>query len=143
MTGRLGVMRPDGEGNPRPCAELAGPDHGRYGRRRVLVVGTEERLLSFVTRALEVFRPGYTVATAGTEDQALQWMRVLAPQVVILDCDPPPAGGAELRRLIESTRSSHMIRMGTHQTDPAGRSTALAKPVSLPLLLATLREVQW
>ncbi|MGH8915742.1 MAG: Gfo/Idh/MocA family oxidoreductase, partial [Acidimicrobiia bacterium] len=86
----------------RPAVELVpeGSSPGANGheddaevRHRVLVVGTDEQQLAFVTRALEAFRPGFEVATARTPEEASRWMEAFSPEVIIHDANI--AAGAE------------------------------------------------
>lgn len=112
-------------------------------RHRVLVVGTDEPLLGFVTRALDAFRPGFEVATARTPEEARNWMETFRPEVIILDGDLAAAAEPGSDRWLETMASTSVLLLGAEQQDQLPGATILTKPLRLPSLLSAMREVAW
>ena len=110
-------------------------------RHRVLVVGTDEHQLSFVTRALEDFRPGFDVATARTPEEASRWIEAFSPEVIILDADLTAATEPDSQRWLETVGSTSVLVLGAEQPGLLPEATMLAKPLRLPSLLSAMRDV--
>ena len=113
------------------------------GRHRVLVVGTDERLLGFVTRALQAFRPGFEVATARTPEEACHWLEAFRPQVIIVDGDLAAASESTRERWLKALSSASVLLLGAEPPNLLPEATMLAKPLRLPSLLSAMREVAW
>lgn len=124
-----------------PSRELQAPRDDGEVRHRVLVVGSDERLLGFVTQALDAFSPGFQVATARAPEEAWRWMEVFRPEVIILDGDLATEPDSE--RWLEAMHSASVMVLGTEPPYRLPGVTMLAKPLRLPSLLSVMREVTW
>jgi hypothetical protein len=69
----------------------------------ILIVDDDQGLLRLAARTLE--REGFSVATAGSGAQALQWLKTHEPDLLLLDLKLPDAEGSEIiARLAASDR---------------------------------------
>lgn len=139
---RIDLSRPVVE--PVPEGSSPGPNgHGDEAeeRHRVLVVGTDEEQLGFVTRALEAFRPGFEVATARTPEEASRWIEAFSPEVILLDADIAAAAEPNSQQWLETMGSTSVLVLGGEQPTLLPEAIRLAKPLRLPSLLSAIREV--
>jgi len=110
-------------------------------RNRVLVAGADQRLLRFVTQALDAFEPGFEVVTARTPEQASRWMEVYQPEIVILDGDMAENPAAGEAQWLETMASTSVFLLGAEAPSQLPGATVLAKPIRIPSLLSAMREV--
>lgn len=111
-------------------------------RDRVLVVGADQDLLGFVSRALDAFEPGFDVVTARTPEEATRWIKVSPPQVIILDDDLATRGSSSDVEWLEGLASAPLLLLGGDGSTQIPGAWVLAKPLRLPSLLAAMREVR-
>jgi predicted dehydrogenase/CheY-like chemotaxis protein len=112
------------------------------GRCRVLVVGTDQHLLGFITRALDAFQPGSEVITARTPEAASQWMETFLPDVIILDGDLAQTTETGRARWLESMSTTPVLLLGGEAPSQLPEATVLSKPLRLPSLLSAMRAVE-
>ncbi|RMG20064.1 MAG: response regulator [Deltaproteobacteria bacterium] len=107
--------------------------------RRILVADDDEEILAFLSRALE--RHDYEVLRATTGKQALELIRTLRPQLVVLDVLVPGFDGIATCRAIRADAEladvpvifiSALDRQQLHDVaNEAGANDYLQKPVGL------------
>lgn len=105
--------------------------------------------LELVEAVLE--REGYHVVSAGSAEEALEWLQRLRPDVVLVDIQLPGMDGLTLTRLIKSeprTADVPVVALSAHAR-PEDRAAAMAagcadhisKPVDTRALPAQLAAV--
>ena len=116
---------------------------------RALVVDDDEEVLVFAAEALNSFAPGFDVATARDLEEAVLWLDVFSPDILLLN--PELCGGnvlkmAERLKADHRTRNCKIVAVSTGKSArvviaPAeiGADAALAKPLQLQALLDTVR----
>lgn len=109
------------------------PDAKRY----VLVVGADQTMLGFVSRALDAFAPGYEVVTATDIGVASKWLEVLEPQIVILG-DDVVGDDSDTGGWIDSVPFARVFVVGEEAKAGLARATYLPKPLQLPSLLTAV-----
>ena len=112
-------------------------------RMRALVVDADEDVLVFAAEALNSFAPGFDVATARDLEEAVLWLDVFPPDVLLLD---PVVCGGSIEKLSERIRAdyrSRHCRIVAVSADPTwgGADAVLAKPLQLEPLLDTVRHL--
>lgn len=122
------------------CREVT---HVLPDRMRALVVDSDEEVLVFAAEALNSFAPGFDVATAKDVEEAVLWLDVFPPDVLLLD---PEVCGGGIERLLERVRAdfrSRHCKIVAFTVDPGrnGVDAVLAKPLQLERLLDTVRRL--
>lgn len=125
-----------------PTARLDLDREAQYRRNRVLIVGADQHLLGLVTRALDAFEPGFEVVTARTPEEALRWMEVDMPEIVILDADMVATPATGEAQWLEEMVDTSVFLLGAEALSQLPAATVLAKPLLLPSLLSAMREVR-
>ena len=130
---------------PAPAADAPADDGA--GDRRLDVVVVDDNLDAADTMAQLLGRWGHAVRTVHDGDAALEAIRTLAPDVVLLDLDLPKVDGFEVaRRLRRSPDTARVLLVAVsgfgqpqhvERTREAGIDHHLVKPVDV----ATLREL--
>lgn len=125
----------------RPMSQSA-DDGTTNGRRRVLVVGADQHLLGFISRALDAFRPGFDVITARTPEDAFRWIETSHPEVIILDGDLAAAINTVGELWLETISSTPVLLLGAGPPSQLPGATALPKPLRLPSLLSAMSALE-
>ena len=86
---------------------MPGPEH--TPRRRLLVVDDEPRMIRFIRMNLE--HDGFEVAEASNGLEALQKVRDLLPDLVLLDVAMPELDGFETLRMLREFSSVPIIML--------------------------------
>ena len=109
---------------------------------KALVVDADEEVLVFAAEALNSFAPGFDVATARDLDEAVLWLDVFPPDVLLL---APEIGEGSIERLSARIRADHrsrhckivaVVRGGSAWN---GADAVVVKPLRLEQLLDTVR----
>ena len=115
-------------------------------RRRILLVDDEPRILDSVRMNLEL--EGFEVSEATSGREALDKLRVVLPELVVLDVMMPEMDGFETLREIRrfSTVPVIMLTVKADERDVArglelGADDYVAKPFSQMVLLARVKAV--
>jgi DNA-binding response OmpR family regulator len=108
---------------------------------RALVVDVDEDVLVFAAEALNSFAPGFDVATARDLEEAVLWLDVFPPDIVLVD---PTLCGGRLETLSKKVRADYRSRhckIVAVSAEPAwdGVDAVLSKPLQLEPLLDTVR----
>jgi DNA-binding response OmpR family regulator len=108
---------------------------------RALVVDSDEDVLVFAAEALNSFAPGFDVATARGLEEAVLWLDVFPPDILLLD---PALCGGRLEALSQKVRGDYRSRhckIVAVSAEPAwdGADAVLSKPLQLEPLLDTVR----
>jgi CheY-like chemotaxis protein len=117
------------------------------GRRRVLIVEDEPYVRDVIAEYLE--NAGYLVDEAGSGTQALERMRSVMPDLVLLDLGLPVMNGpdfvAAVRQEPRLASAAVVVLSGqadlTDEVANLGARASLAKPVDLDILLAVVDRV--
>jgi DNA-binding response OmpR family regulator len=80
-----------------------------FSRRRVLVVDDEERMVRFIRMNLE--HDGFLVSEAFNGKQALDRMRDMTPDLILLDVMMPDLDGFEVLKMIREVNSVPVIML--------------------------------
>jgi CheY-like chemotaxis protein len=123
------------------------PRRGRLAQRRILIVEDEPYVRDVIAEYLE--RAGYVVDEAGSGVQALECMRSVMPDLVLLDLGLPVMSGPDFVAAVrqEPRLASAAVVVLSGQSDLAdeaahlGARASLAKPVDLDVLLAVVDRV--
>ena len=117
------------------------------GAPAVLVVDDEADLLGTYERILR--RLGYPVITAGTRAAALAALEAAPVGLVVADIRLPDGDGLDVVRAARDSRPSlpaivvtgYASKAGRRDALAAGAAAYLAKPFSIPQLIATVQSV--
>jgi CheY-like chemotaxis protein len=111
----------------------------RESRTQILVADDEPNILEFVTKALR--KHGYDVTKASRGEEALDLVRQLRPELVIMDILMPGIDGADICRMMRADVEMADIPVvflsalepgRLHEVaDEAGATDYLSKPVNL------------
>ena len=120
---------------------------GRLARRRILIVEDELHVRDVIATYLE--NAGYVVDEAGSGIQALERMRSVMPDLVLLDLGLPVMSGPDFVAAVrqEPSLASAAVVVLSGQADLAnevanlGARASLAKPIDLDILLAVVDRV--
>lgn len=113
---------------------------------RVLIVDDDENLLKSLASILD--EAGFTVSSAVDGDEALALMKVLKPEVVLLDVWLPGTDGVEILQTLQGLHSPAVVIMMSGYGDIAtalqvtrlGAFDYLEKPFSLKRVLSLLER---
>jgi putative two-component system response regulator len=116
-------------------------------RRRILVVDDEERMVRFIRMNLE--HDGFQVSEAFNGKQAIQKMRDVTPDLILLDVMMPGMDGYEVcRRIMADERTRHIpVIFLTAKAEiedekkglELGAVDYITKPISPPIVLARVK----
>ena len=116
------------------------------GRPRALVVDDEQPLVALVRSYLE--RDGFEVAEAGDGERAVELVRELAPDVVVLDVMLPGIDGIEACRRIRRFSDAYVLMLTARADEldkivglSTGADDYLTKPFSPGELVARVRAL--
>ena len=119
---------------------------GRSARPRALVVDDEAPLVTLVRSYLE--REGFDVVTAGDGERAVELVRELSPDVVVLDVMLPGIDGIEACRRIRSFSDAYILMLTARAEEvdkivglSTGADDYLTKPFSPGELVARVRAL--
>ena len=119
---------------------------GRAARPRALVVDDEAPLVDLLRSYLE--REGFEVATAADGERAVELVRELAPDVVVLDVMLPGIDGIEACRRIRGFSDAYILMLTARAEEvdkivglSTGADDYLTKPFSPSELLARVRAL--
>ena len=119
---------------------------GRAPRPRALVVDDEAPLVTLVRSYLE--REGFEVATAADGEQAVELVRELEPDVVVLDLMLPGIDGIEACRRIRGFSDAYILMLTARAEEvdkivglSTGADDYLTKPFSPGELVARVRAL--
>jgi DNA-binding response OmpR family regulator len=120
---------------------------GKLAPRRVLIVEDEPWVRDVIAEYLQ--NAGYVVDEAGSGVQALERMRTVMPDLVLLDLGLPVMSGpdfvAAVRQEPRLASAAVVVLSGqsdlTDEVANLGARASLAKPVDLDILLAVVDRV--
>ena len=119
---------------------------GHATRPRALVVDDEAPLVELVRTYLE--REGFEVATAADGERAIELVRVLAPDVIVLDVMLPGIDGIEACRRIRGFSDAYVLMLTARAEEvdkivglSTGADDYLTKPFSPGELVARVRAL--
>lgn len=119
---------------------------GRHARPRALVVDDEAPLVALLRSYLE--REGFEVESAGDGERAVELVRELAPDVVVLDVMLPGIDGLETCRRIRGFSDAYVLMLTARAEDidkivglSTGADDYLTKPFSPGELVARVRAL--
>ncbi len=114
------------------------------GRRRILVVDDDERIVRFLR--LKLLTSGYDVSTAMTGQGAQTIIESGPPDMMILDLKMPGMGGLDLLRKMHKPWRFPIVVVSA-ASDLAAEALSLGadayvpKPIDLDELVATIQEL--
>ncbi len=121
----------------------------QYSSKRILVVDDEPDILLLVKKILET--AGYYVDTASTGHEALEKVRKVSPNLIILDLMLPGLDGYQICGILRHDRVSMKIPILilTARSQPkdfelgmkVGASAYMTKPFEPPALLMKIEEL--
>jgi two-component system KDP operon response regulator KdpE len=111
---------------------------------RILVVDDEPQIRRVLRSTLATH--GYEIAEAKTGEEALEWLRKEAPDLVLLDMNMPGMGGVEACREIRRASDAPIIMLTVRNAErdkvaalDAGADDYVVKPFGIEELLARIR----
>jgi two-component system KDP operon response regulator KdpE len=111
---------------------------------RILVVDDEPQIRRVLRSTLSTH--GYEIAEAKTGEEALEWLRKEAPDLVLLDMNMPGMGGVEACREIRRASDAPIIMLTVRNAErdkvaalDAGADDYVVKPFGIEELLARIR----
>jgi DNA-binding response OmpR family regulator len=117
-----------------------------FDRRRILVVDDEERMVRFIRMNLE--HDGFQVAEAFNGKQAIQKLRDVTPDLILLDVMMPDLDGFEVLETIREGSNVPVIMLTAKGEEDdrvrgleLGADDYITKPFSLKELAARVRAV--
>ncbi|HVO33072.1 MAG TPA: response regulator [Elusimicrobiota bacterium] len=112
-----------------------------------LVLSVDDEVV--VRELLKRYLPslGFEVLVAESGEEALKYLEIAKPRIVLLDIHMPGMGGLETLRLIRQRAPEQLVIMLTAVQDEqigqlavrAGANDYLTKPIDLPVLAKALR----
>jgi signal transduction histidine kinase len=139
---------------PRPLEDFSPPappcPRPQGAALRVLLVDDHQTMRRNLRAVLEAQGDMIVVGEAGDGSAALEEVRALRPDVVVMDIDMPGMDGVEAtRRIVQEQPGVAVIGLSMHDEDAfgaairkAGGRSYLSKTVSGPQLLAEIRACQ-
>src|SRR5512144_538643 len=117
-----------------------------FDRRRILVVDDEERMVRFIRMNLE--HDGFQVAEAFNGKQAIQKLRDVTPDLILLDVMMPDMDGFEVLKMIREVSSVPVIMLTAKGEEDdrvrgleLGADDYITKPFSPRELVSRVRAV--
>lgn len=110
----------------------------------ILVIDDEPQIRRVLRTTLSTH--GYEIAEAKTGEEALEWLRKQAPDLVLLDMNMPGMGGVEACREIRRASDAPIIMLTVRNAErdkvaalDAGADDYVVKPFGIEELLARIR----
>ena len=116
---------------------------------RILLVDDDQAFRTVLRRLLEKERGFNVVGEAGDGLEALEQIRVLSPDIILMDLAMPRLNGLEATRRIKTERPGSTVVILTQHQEPAyqraaaqsGADAFLPKTTRLADLLTTIRQL--
>ena len=116
---------------------------------RILLADDDQEFRSFLRRLLEKEQGFSVVGEAGDGLEALEQIRVLSPDIILMDLAMPRLNGLEATRTIKTERPGSTVVILTQHQEPAyqraaaqdGADAFLPKTTRLADLLTTIRQL--
>jgi len=116
---------------------------------RILLVDDDQAFRTVLRRLLEKERGFNVVGEAGDGLEALEQIRVLSPDIILMDLAMPRLNGLEATRTIKTERPGSTVVILTQHQEPAyqraaaqdGADAFLPKTTRLADLLTTIRQL--
>jgi len=116
---------------------------------RILLVDDDQAFRTVLRRLLEKERGFNVVGEAGDGLEALEQIRVLSPDIILMDIAMPRLNGLEATRTIKTERPGSTVVILTQHQEPAyqraaaqgGADAFLPKTTRLADLLTTIRQL--
>lgn len=108
---------------------------------RVVLVDDSPHIQDYITRALRGIKGCEVVGVAGNGDEALSLIRMLNPDVVLLDVSMPVKSGLEVLRELREENSEVIIIMFTGDSTPDLKHACLAAGANYFVTKTEFREL--